>query len=55
MKNDFLKCAWYIFIAVIFGLFSIFMTIYSWNHPEKTDRQIYIDLWNGKVVRYFTD
>ncbi len=24
--------------------------IYAWKHPEKTSREISIDLWSGKVL-----
>lgn len=40
-------------VFIFFCVFFIFVEVYAWNHPEKTNRQITIDLWHGKVFREF--
>jgi hypothetical protein len=52
--NENLKLAFFSMMAFLILVFYIFISIYAWSHPEKTNRQITIDLWNGKVVRYFS-
>ncbi len=41
----------YIILAASVAYLFIGIGIYSWKHPEKTDRQIYIDLFNGKIFK----
>lgn len=35
----------FLFILIIFG---VYYNVYAWKHPEKTHRQIVIELFNKK-------
>lgn len=43
----------YIILIILILFFSIFLSIYSWSFPEKTDRQVIIDLFNGKIYQWY--
>ena len=43
----------YLIIAVFIFILSFFIGIYSWAFPEKTDKQVVIDLFNGKILQWY--
>lgn len=50
--NDKIKVVFSLIIMIPIFFLLISIEIYGWKHPEKTHRQIIIDLFEGKVFKY---
>lgn len=43
------------FLMIPLFFLLLFIEIYSWKHPDKTNKQVTIDFFNGKIIRYFSE